>query len=48
MKSEEKESAVSERKTFKDSIISYLYISQGQGQTTHGGGGGGRQNFDPN
>ena len=34
--------AVSEKKTFQDFMILYLYIAQGQEQITPGG------NFDPN
>ena len=29
--------AISEKKTFKDFMILYLFIAQGQGQTTPGG-----------
>ena len=34
---------VSEKNTFKDFMVLYLYIAQGQGQITPRG-----QNFDPN
>ena len=40
MKSGETGKAVSEKKTFKDFMILYLYIAHGQGQTTPGCVGG--------
>ena len=32
-----------EKKTFKDFMVLYLYIAQGQGQITPGEGGGGQK-----
>ena len=37
MKSGEKCNAVSEKKTFKDITVLYMYIAQGQGQVPTGG-----------
>ena len=50
MKSKEIGQAVSEKKTFKESMILYQYIAQGQWQRTLGEGRGGVVvlNFDPN